>query len=394
MAKRVRNTQLFHDVPLEHTSAQAKDKVVHRKFLNAVTDSFSCKQFNNNKSRTNMSKTKLVQSRASGVWIVVYTDPITGKRRKHSTGEKDKNKAFQYLVVHQDELLRPTRQVIKRNEAIKLSEFYEQYSKWSLGQQRKVGDKKHYYSKLIEHFGDVPLESLTVRDLEQFLSTRPTIWVQKHFYEGLAASFQKAVDWEYINVNPWRKIKKPRPPDKLPAYFNKEDFARLIEATPSQLHRDLFVVAAYTGMRAGELQNLKWSNIDFNNKLVIIRNNADFRTKTRKDRAIPMNEIVYEVLTRRHQEFSHEFEYVFFNSEGGKLTHETTSKPLKRAVLKAGLDRSLHFHSLRHTFATWATQSGVPLHFVSKLLGHSTTRMTEKYSHYATETIHDMLNGI
>lgn len=226
------------------------------------------------------------------------------------------------------------------------------------------------------------------------MSTRNTIWVQKHFYEGLAASFQKAVDWEYIEVNPWRKIKKPKPPEKLPAYFSKEDFARLIEATDSQLYRDLFQVAVFTGMRAGELQHLKWDNVDFNNKLIYVRSNGEFRTKTRRDRSIPMNDRVEEILKGRFAAFADQVDYVFFNKDGNKLSHETTGKPIKKAVRKAGLNTDLHFHSLRHTFATWAVQSGMPLYAVSKLMGHSTTRMTEKYAQFSTDGLHERMNGL
>lgn len=339
-------------------------------------------------------KTKLVQSRASGYWIIQYTD-ANGKRRKQSTGKKDYNEAFLYLVEHNDELETSGNEEIQsRSGPIKLSEFFEEYSKWSLGQQRKIGDKKHFYKKLIEHFGDAAMKDLTVRDLEQFLSSITSIWSQKHFYEGLAASFQKAVDWEYIGVNPWRKIKKPKPPEKLPAYFSKEDFARLIEATDSQLYRDLYQIAAYTGMRAGELQHMKWDNIDFNNRLLYVRSNNEFRTKTRRDRSIPMNDRVIEILRRRFETFAHKHEYVFFNSEGNKLSHETTSKPIKRTVRKVGLNDELHFHSLRHTFATWAVQSGMPLYAVSKLMGHSTTRMTERYAQFSTDGLHERMNGM
>lgn len=151
------------------------------------------------------------------------------------------------------------------------------------------------------------------------------------------------------------------------------------------LYRDLYQIAAYTGMRSGELQHLKWDNIDFNNRLLYVRSNGEFRTKTRRDRSIPMNDRVVQVLKRRFEAYAHEHEYVFFNSESNKLSHETTGKPLKKAVRKAGLNDNLHFHSLRHTFATWAVQSGMPWYAVSKLMGHSTTRMTEKYAQFSTD---------
>jgi integrase len=162
----------------------------------------------------------------------------------------------------------------------------------------------------------------------------------------------------------------------------------------SELYHVLHQIAANTGMRAGELQHMKWDNIDFNNRLLYVRSTSEFRTKTRRDRSIPMNDRVIELLRRRFETFAHEHEYLFCNREGNKLSHETTGKPIKRNVRKVGLNDELHFHSLRHTFAIWAVQSGMPLYAVSKLMGHPTTRMTERYAQFSTGGLHEKLNKI
>ena len=84
-----------------------------------------------------------------------------------------------------------------------------------------------------------------------------------------------------------------------------------------------------------------------------------------------------------------------FTLNGKKIYDEWITHAFKKAVVAARLeDGRIHFHSLRHTFASWLVQDGVSLYEVQKLLGHSSTRVTEVYSHLQPEMRHDTVNRI
>jgi site-specific recombinase XerD len=86
-------------------------------------------------------------------------------------------------------------------------------------------------------------------------------------------------------------------------------------------------------------------------------------------------------------------EYVF-TLNGKKILDGWVSHAFKKAVRKAGVDSRLHFHSLRHTFATWLVQNGVGIYEVQKLLGHSSVAVTQVYAHLAPSELHGAVEKI
>jgi site-specific recombinase XerD len=83
-----------------------------------------------------------------------------------------------------------------------------------------------------------------------------------------------------------------------------------------------------------------------------------------------------------------------FARRGFQIGESFVSHRFKEYVRMAGLDERLHWHSLRHTFASWLVQDGVSLYAVQKLLGHSSVTVTEIYSHLQPEKLHDTVNRI
>ena len=138
--------------------------------------------------------------------------------------------------------------------------------------------------------------------------------------------------------------------------------------------------------------NLQWPQVDFDRKLIIIQSSATFKTKAGKKRSVPLNEMAYEVLCRRKQA-SMISEYVF-TRKGKKLSPPWLSHKLKKYIRKLSLDDNLNYHALRHTFASWLVQRSVSLYEVQKLLGHSSSRVTEVYSNLQPEQMHGTVNRI
>jgi len=154
-----------------------------------------------------------------------------------------------------------------------------------------------------------------------------------------------------------------------------EEEIRLLEFCEGYL-KDIVQIALNTGMRQGEIFKLRWDWIDFENNFISL---PQTHTKSRKERKIPLNQTVRKILMTRKLS-SGGTDYVFMSPTGLNKYINNVTRSFKTACKRAGIDH-LRFHDLRHTAATRLVESGIPLHTVSKLLGHTSVRTTERYSH-------------
>jgi len=212
---------------------------------------------------------------------------------------------------------------------------------------------------------DRSLDGYTVLDIEAFKAKRleevSPVKVNIDF-RTLRALFQTAIRWKIIKENPFQGVKQIRVPAKRPIYFSKDEIEKVLAVTKISWFKDLIIFAVCTMLRAGEITSLKWDSIDFRRRLILIENTTEFRTKTLKPRAIPMNEWVYRFLATRQNKVG----YLFSFPDGKKLRVHYVSQRFKKYVRSAGLPDDLHFHSLRHTGATWLVQVTCP-HVMNQL---------------------------
>jgi integrase len=158
-------------------------------------------------------------------------------------------------------------------------------------------------------------------------------------------------------------------------YLKDEEEIRLFEALQDcEWLRNIVIFALNTGMRRGEIFGLQWFDVDFTRQVLKVR-----YTKNGKDRAIPMNQTVRELLSSMPKTN----EYVFASPKtGGKLTD--LKKKFQAARKKAKLE-DFRFHDIRHTFATRMGDAGVDIFTLAELLGHSDIRITKRYAHGTEE---------
>ncbi|HLA69685.1 MAG TPA: site-specific integrase [Bacteroidota bacterium] len=227
-----------------------------------------------------------------------------------------------------------------------------------------------------------PIAEITNRDLELYkIHRKETVsaWTVNQDLRAFRAFFNKLKEWGLIPETPCRGIKDIRIADTIRPYLSEEALSSLLEKTKgSQLH-NIILFAAMTGLRRGELINLKWEDIDLNRGSILVRSSISYRTKAGKIRTIPANSMVLELL----KGLPHRSGHIFQARDGGPLYGNFLRHKFKEAVRSCGLDSALHFHSLRHTFASLLVQKGVSLYHVQKLLGHSSPRVTEIYAHLA-----------
>jgi integrase len=208
----------------------------------------------------------------------------------------------------------------------------------------------------------------------------------------LRAAFNTARRWKLIERHPFVDVSMASVPRQTPTFVSPQDFQRLLEGIQEKWLRDVVVFAVLTGMRRGEILNLRWLDVDLVRRVLHIETRPGFHSKQGKRRTIPLNKTALVLLHSRRGKSASEFVFTLNDRQifGDWVTHL-----FKRYVRKVGLDNDrLRFHSLRHTFASWLVQGGATLYEVQKLLGHSSPRVTEIYSHLQPEQLHDTVNRI
>jgi integrase len=324
-----------------------------------------------------------LSKRSSGFYHLFYFDDH-GTRHKVSTGSKLKSEALKFLQSFNQQ------QRTKRNKSTLLSQFSEDYLIYSRNTHRpsSTGSVQTSLRELLRILGDRPIQSIGVREGERFVGLKQkeaSSRTARVYLVTLASAFETAKRWGLIEVNPFRKVEKPRLPELTPAYLTTEQFQVLTQSIQDKAFRDFVFCAAMTGLRLGELTALRWEDVDFEHRLLHVRNSADFTTKSKRNRVVPMNRWVCKALDCRRPP---NLTGLVFNRYGMKLKKEYVSHRFKKAIRALGFDEKLHFHSLRHTFASWLVQRGVPLYDVQRLMGHSTYNMTQVYSHLLPEQLH------
>ena len=206
--------------------------------------------------------------------------------------------------------------------------------------------------------------------------------------------FNVFMDWSYISSNPFLKVKLPKRQKDEPVVFTEEQISIVCEgltAIGKEIIADMVLFAVETGLRLDEENNLRWSDVDFKNKVITIGNKL-FKTKSKKVRRIPFNERVEKILLRNSNRQLEKGNpplyplpggdrsgFVFVQNNGKQYKKATVSKSLKKVIKEAGLPDELHWHCLRATAATRWASNKVPIFTVSKLLGHSTVNVTTRY---------------
>ena len=267
----------------------------------------------------------------------------------------------------------------------RLSTFMEEYLVYSRGVHSPATTKTYRgcLRELIKYLGDISLKEIDVRMIEKFLTHKKLVspYTSRRHYISLKAIFERAVTWEIIKNNPFRKIKQPKVPEVEVAYFKQHELQRLVSIIDDGDFRDLVLCAFYSGFRRGELLALRWRDIDLNSGIIHVRNSDVFKTKSGRNRTIGICKGLHTILSRRKERTLNEDDWVFVNAKGEPLKGDTITKKFKKFVVKAGLDRRLRWHGLRHSSASLMLAMGVPSFAVQKHLGHSRLQTTEKYSH-------------
>lgn len=271
----------------------------------------------------------------------------------------------------------------------------------SLGRKRStLGEYESYLRvHLAPFFGERPLTRVRREDVESFMAAKRREGKAPksiHNYVGLLHGiFAFAEKRGLTDSNPVAQADKPARPGSDPdiRYLDDAELDALLAAVPEDgrgsTERALYLTAAMTGLRQGELIGLRWRDVDWASSRVRVRRSyvrGEHGTpkSRRSSRSVPLADLVAGELDRHYKASAYQADddLVFCHPDtGGPLDRSRVTKRFKAASARAGL-RPMRFHDLRHTFGTRMAAAGVPLRTIQEWMGHRDFKTTLIYADY------------
>jgi integrase len=330
------------------------------------------------------------------IWYVHYIHPLTGKRNVKSTKAHHKSDALIFLTEFKEKIKPKPRQItlsVLKEEVIKHVKFHV----------RKATVEKYVLAfKHMEHlWGNMLIKFITSDHIEKYKIYRLGMGLSKATvnidYRSIRAIFNLAIQWGYIEKNPCKGVKQYQLDEKERLAFTENEIKLILDTIDNVKIKHLTLIALFTGCRVEELLNLQWSDINFIEKIITIRNKDTFVTKTGKMRYIPISNNLMEILNSIKPENTESCSdhFVIGKFYNVKISRNYVAKVFKAHLRKLGFPERYHFHCLRHTFITQLARKGVNVYDIKQLAGHSCIQTTELYMHSITDDLRkavDLLN--
>ncbi|MBQ8636298.1 site-specific integrase [bacterium] len=322
-----------------------------------------------------------------------YRFQINGKEYSGACkGATNKKEADKYEAIIKSEVMKGNLGILDNKPKPKLKEVIPLYLTYS-----KTNKKSHkgdvFSTKIfIKYFGNIELNEITPQLIEDFKTkikadrNNKNATINRHL-EALSKMLNIAVANNLLDKNPMWSVKKLKENNYKIRVLLVDEEKRLFEEIERgyevvgrdrkkkiiypYLHlRPLIICALQTGMRRGEIFNLKWKCIDFEYEFIEL-----LETKSGKSRRVPISSKLMEVLNS----LSRDSEYVFVNQNTGEPYNDI--KNSFHTVLKKANIENFRFHDFRHTAATRMLEKGADIRTVQEILGHSSVVITQRYTH-------------
>jgi integrase/recombinase XerD len=269
----------------------------------------------------------------------------------------------------------------KRAGSAGLSDWDRIVPMWLHGRPESTQD---VYKPVIEEFRKYvhskPIANITLPDLQDFADTfsdlKPATLERKLCTVRSLLTFSHRTGLIPFDVG--RALRTPKVPENLVAkILSEEEIQRIIQAAPNQQSRILIRVLYASGIRASECSNLRWKDV----KPRETAGQITVLGKGSKYRSILLPPAVWQALMAYKPEVVHPNAYVFTSRKGGPLDRTTITHMVERAARRAGIDKAVSAHFLRHGHASHAIDHGAPITLVQNTLGHGSIVTTQRYIH-------------
>ena len=237
----------------------------------------------------------------------------------------------------------------------------------------------YYNSKFLDYVKKSPGD-ITEYDIKEFLSHK----MSDNSSNGSINLIKSALKFYYSEIlgRNLSLIKTPREQKKLPVVLSKKEIKDLLEKTENMKHRLLIELLYSTGLRLSECINLKYNDLDLDNKIGWVR-----KGKGNKDRIFIISELFKKDMIYYREEYGFDKDGFIFVVNGRKMSPRGIQHAIKISAERAGIEKDIHVHTLRHSFATHLLENGVDIRKIQQLLGHSNLQTTQIYTQVSSDEI-------
>jgi integrase len=282
-----------------------------------------------------------------------------------------------------------------RKAVLTLDELWLEYKHFAKSRKRSFArDEQLWRLRLQPEFGHLRLNQISRHQAQSFHAGLKEAGILSassidHHLKLLRRMLNLAVDWGMLEKNPVSRIQLLNEDNKVEQYLDEAELEQLFNVLQNDENRPVCLIALLlisTGCRLNEVLSARWQQIDRVNR--VFRVDA-INSKSKRVRSIPLNDSALEVLSQLDTEG--QYEHLFINKQTEK-PYTTIMKVWTRLRTKAGLPH-LRIHDLRHQYASFLVNSGRTLYEVQQILGHSDSKVTERYAHLSTKTLQAAANS-
>jgi len=239
-----------------------------------------------------------------------------------------------------------------------------------------------YMRSFMEEFRDRELDSITPKEINDYI-------LKLIRTKGISPSQQNqrinAIKFYYEKVVGLDKqlyyIERPKKSRTLPKVLSEEEVLAILKATENLKHKCILATIYSAGLRRSELINLRKEDVFFDRKLVFIRG-----AKGKKDRTSILADSLIVILHKYLPEYKPNY-WLFEGVNRNQYSATSIAKVLQRAAKKAGIEKRITPHMLRHSFATHLLEHGVDIRYIQTILGHGSSKTTEIYTHVSKKSL-------
>lgn len=329
--------------------------------------------------------------RRGGTWYLKYWAPIPGtypdgvrpplrQVKERLPNCRNRSQAEGVLMARRSAIFEGTYQPRRRVKVVTLADFVPQFLR-SKRHLRTVAKYRQQISKyLVPHFGKKPLGAISNRDCLEYynlrLDTNAAIASVNAEMACLKSLFSEAVRHELSETNPVRGVRLLNPNNTRDRILSDDETARLFAAanTMTDYVRPLFYVLYYTGARRGEALELRWADVEFAHKRILVRD-----SKIGEGRKVPLRRALADELVRWKPSAGGS-PWVFPGRYKGEVPMNAI-RPGWLRLCRAAAVGDLHPHDLRHNFTSMLQARGVSDSIIMSITGHRTHVMLLRYSH-------------
>ncbi|MFL0248296.1 site-specific tyrosine recombinase/integron integrase [Candidatus Clostridium stratigraminis] len=245
--------------------------------------------------------------------------------------------------------------------------------------------RKSYIShiKRFSSFLNVNLQEFTTGDVKRYILFLLEDQKVSHSYVNQSISSIKFLCNDVLKQDKNISfIKRPKKENKLPNVLSFQEVSKILSALKNEKHKTILFLIYSAGLRVGEVVKLKTEDIDSQRMLIHV-----VQGKGSKDRYTVLSEIALDQLRKYYKLFRPEKWLFPGQDEDEYITERTVQRIFENACSLAKITKKVSVHSLRHSFATNLLESGIDLRYIQELLGHSSSKTTEIYTHVTQKNI-------